>query len=292
MTTMDWKRMAVRETAAALVVVALALAAACGPKSTQPPPGGNQPDKFLHDKGTEALNDKKWIRAREYFRQLVDNYPQSPLRPDAKLALGDTYLGENSLESLVLGINEFREFLSFYPTHKRADYAQYKLGLAHYAQMLGPQRDQTQTKEAVAEFEVFLERYPDSTLMGEVRKKLREARDRLSQSEYEVGVFYWRTRWYPGAVDRFREVLKKDPEFTGRDGLYFHLADSLMRMNLAAEAVPYLDRLLKEYERSEYLERGQKLLAEAKAALPADAVRKDEKSGEKKKEEKKVEEKK
>jgi outer membrane protein assembly factor BamD len=263
--------------AAAVVAAAIALGAACGPKSAQPPPGGNQPDKFLFDKGTEALNAKKWMRAREYFRQLVDNYPQSPLRPDAKLSLGDTYLGENSPESLVLGLNEFREFLSFYPTHKRADHAQYKLGLAHFQQMLGPQRDQTQTKEAIAEFELFLERYPDSPLNEEVRKKYREARDRLSRSEYEVGVFYWRTRWYPGAVDRFRQVLKKDPEFTGRDGLYYHLADSLLRMNLAAEAVPYLDRLMKEYQRSEFLEKGQKLLAEAKTALPADAVRKDEK---------------
>lgn len=263
------------------VALALTLSAACGPKSAQPPPGGNQPDKFLYDKGTEALKDRKWMRAREYFRQLVDNYPQSPLRPDAKLSLGDTYIGENSLESLVLGINEFREFLSFYPTNKRADYAQFKLGVAHFQQMLGPQRDQTQTKEAIAEFELFLERYPDSPLLEEVRKKYREARDRLSQSEYEVGVFYWRTRWYPGAVDRFREVLKSDPEFGNRDGLYFHLADSLVRMNLAAEAVPYLDRLMKEFERSGYLERAQKLMAEAKAVLPADAIRKDDKKEEK-----------
>jgi outer membrane protein assembly factor BamD len=266
---------AMRGTAAVLLTSLAVAASACGPSRVEPPPGGNQPDKFLYDRGTEALNDKKWMRAREYFRQLVDNYPQSPLRPDAKLSLGDTYIGENSPESLVLGINEFQEFLSFYPTHKRADYAQYKLGLAHFQQMLGPQRDQSQTKEAIAEFEVFLERFPNSPLLEEVRKKHREARDRLSQSDYEVGLFYYRSRWYPGAVDRFREVLKEDPQFTNRDGLYFHLADSLLKMNLAAEAVPYLDRLVKEFERSEYLERAQKLLAEAKTALPADAVRKD-----------------
>ena len=54
--------------------------------------------------------------------------PQSPYRPDAKLGIGDTYLGEGTREALVLAINEFREFLSFYPTNPRADYAQYKLG--------------------------------------------------------------------------------------------------------------------------------------------------------------------
>ena len=142
----------------------------------------------------------------------MDNYPQSPLRPDAKLALGDTYLGENSVESLILPGNEFREFLTFYPTHPRADYAQYKLGLGHFAQMLGPQRDQTQTREAVAEFEAFLDRFPNSALAPEVKGKLREAQDRLSDSEYQVGLFY-RSRWYPGAIDRFKSVLKRDPQY-------------------------------------------------------------------------------
>ena len=114
--------------AALVSVVSLLALAGCGCQGSQPPPGSGQPDKFLFDRGTESLKDKKWLKAREYFRQLVDNYPQSPLRPDAKLGLGDTYLGENTVESLILAVNEFREFLTFYPTHPRADYAQFKLG--------------------------------------------------------------------------------------------------------------------------------------------------------------------
>ena len=99
------------------------------------PPGTTEPDKFLFDKGTEALNDKKWLTAREFFKQVTETYTQSPYRPDAKLGIGDTYLGEGTAEALVLAINEFREFLSFYPTNRRADYAQYKLGMAHFRQM-------------------------------------------------------------------------------------------------------------------------------------------------------------
>ena len=84
----------------------------------QPPVGTLEPDKFLFERGTEELNKKHWLTAREYFRQLIDSYPQSPYRADAKLGLGDTYLGEGSAESNVLAVNEFREFLSFYPTHR------------------------------------------------------------------------------------------------------------------------------------------------------------------------------
>ncbi len=55
-----------------------------------------------------------------------------------------------SIENIL--INEFTEFLSFYPTNRRADYAQYKLGIAHFRQMRSPQRDQTETRDALREF--------------------------------------------------------------------------------------------------------------------------------------------
>ena len=116
------------------------------------PAGTLEPDKFLFEKGNDALAAKKWLNAREYFKQVVETYTQSPIRPDAKLGIGDTYLGEGTSEALVLAINEFQEFLSFYPTNHRADYAQYKLGLAHFRQMRKPQRDQTETREAIANF--------------------------------------------------------------------------------------------------------------------------------------------
>jgi outer membrane protein assembly factor BamD len=247
-------------------VVLATVFAGCATGPKEPPTGTPEPDKFLFDRGTEALTDRKWLNAREYFRRLVDTYPQSPFRADAKLGIGDSYLGDGTTEGKILGINEFREFLAFFPTHRRADYAQYKLGMGHFLQMLSPQRDQTETREAIKEFETFVERYPNSALMEEVRGKLREARDRLGSSDYEVGLFYYRNRWYPGAIDRFKVLLSRDASYTYRDAVYFHLAESLVKMNQNAEALPYFERLVKEFEKSEYLEDARRRIAELKAA--------------------------
>lgn len=240
------------------------LCVACGGGRSIVPAGTAQPDKFLLDRGNAELKEKNWLRAREYFRQIVDNYPQSPLRPEAKLGVGDTYLGENSAESLVLGANEFREFITFYPTNTRADYAQYKLAMSHYNQMRRPERDQTETREAVKEFEAFFERYPNSSLTPEVKAKWREARDRLSEASYRVGYFYFRSRYYRGAIDRFRGVLKEDPGYSGRDAVYYYLAESLARTDKKAEAIPLFERLLEEFEQSEHLLDARKRLEELK----------------------------
>ena len=80
------------------VVALLALAVACASKSTRVPTGTPDPDKFLFERGTEALDKRRWFTAREYFRQLVDTYPQSPYRAHAKLGIADTYIGEGSAE--------------------------------------------------------------------------------------------------------------------------------------------------------------------------------------------------
>jgi len=246
------------------LVVSLVASAACGNKQLGPPAGAAQPDRFLFERGNEALMKEQWMNARTYFMQIVDNYPQSPFRPDAKLGMGDSYLGEGSAESAVLAANEFREFLTFYPTNPRADYAQYKLAMSHFRQMRAPERDQTETREALKEFDVFFQKYPSSMLAAEVKQNWRIARDRLSEASFRVGLTYFRARWYPGAISRFREVLMDDPAYSGRDGVYFYLAESLSKTDKNPEAIPYFERLIAEFDQSEYLPDARKRLQELK----------------------------
>lgn len=249
----------------ALAAAAALWLAACGAQRAVVPPANADADQFLFDRGTAEFKERHWIQAREYFRQIVDNYPQSPYRPDAKLGVGDTYIGEHTTESLLLAVNEFREFLTFYPTSPRADYAQYRLGFAQSEQMLASERDQTNTREAIKELQVFVDRYPNSSLMPEARALLRVAKDRLSEASYRVGLYYYRARWYPGAIDRFQQVLREDPEYTQRDAVYYHLAESLLRIERKAEALPYFERLLKEFEQSSYLEATRRRVEELKS---------------------------
>lgn len=249
---------------------ALMTVAACSSAPKRPPTGTPDPDKFLFERGTAELNDKDWFTAREYFRQLVDSYPQSPFRGDAKLGMGDTHLGEGTAEGYVLAINEYREFLSLFPTHRRVDYAQFKLGMAHFYQMRDPMRDQTETVEAIKELTVFIERFPSaerSPLYPEAAAKLREAKDRLGDHELGVGIQYHRTKWYPGAIERLKTLLDKDPQFSRRDAALYYLADCFDKVGRPAEALPYYDRLIKEFERSEYLEKAQARVTAIRAQM-------------------------
>lgn len=240
---------------------ALATVAACGGKTVMPSNTAN-PDRFLFDRGEASLKEKNWLEAREYYRQVFDNYPQSPLRPDAKLGIADTYLGEKSAESLVLADSEYREFLTYFPRNPRADYAQFKLAMTYFQQMRKPERDQTSTREALTEFQVFFDRFPNSPLMPEARKNWRIARDRLSDSELHIATLYGRIGVIRGAILRLQGILKVDPEFTHRDAVYFQLGEIYLKADNKAQAIPQYQRIVDEFSQSEFLEPAQKRLKE------------------------------
>lgn len=250
----------------ALLILVVVVLASCGSKSNVLPPGSGGADRFLYERGMAALKEKKWMDATDYFRKLIDGYPQSQYRADAKLGMGDVYVAQNTTESLVLAQNEYREFLTYYPTSPRADYAQYQLGLTHFNAMRSPGRDQTETKQAINDFEFFLERYPMSSMTSQAQARLREAKDRLDQNDFGIGLHYYRTRWYPGAIARFKDLLKSDPGFTNRDAVYFYLAESLLKTENKAEALPYYERLVAEFETSQYLDDARKRISQLKGA--------------------------
>jgi outer membrane protein assembly factor BamD len=267
---------AARRTRACLGPLLLAwavLAGACQHHGAlrMPSPGEQQADKFLFDRGTESLQQHHWIDAREYFRRLVDTFPQSQYRQDAKLGVGDSYLGENRVESDILAANEFREFLRFFPLNPRADYAQYKLAVSQSRQMLSPERDQTATRDTLRECQTFLTNYPNSALMPDVLKLQRTARDQLSTHEFQVGLQYFRTKWYPGAISRFEGLLKDDPGYTGRDKVYYYLGESYYRSGRKAEALPMFAKLVQEFRVSDFLSKARARVAELEPKTGTDA---------------------
>ena len=264
-----WKgaflRVSCRRLALALTVaVSLSGAAACAHHDgglSLPAPGSMEEDQFLYTRGTELLKKKDWLRAREYFQKLIDTYPQSQYRNDARLGVGDSYLGENRTESDILAVNAYRQFLQFAPLNPRADYAQYKICVAERKQILNSQRDQTWSHEALDACDAFLQSYPTSQYRPEVQRLQRVVRDRLSDHEFEVGLTYFRLRLYPGAELRLRGVLTDDPGYSHLDQVYFYLAETLSKSKRTAEALPLYSRVPAT---SKLYKKAQKRIAEIK----------------------------
>lgn len=231
------------------------------------PEGHPQPDMYLFETGQAAMEDRKWLRSRALFRRIVDTFPQSAYRFDAKIELGRSYYLQGGLISLIEARNEFQEFLRFFPTNARADYAQYMIGMTYLEGTLDPDRDQTQTQGAIEALNLFLDTYPESQYRTDAQTALRNVKDLHGESELRVARFYFDHRWWPGTIQRLRQLLKDDPEFSGLDSVYYYLAESLVRMNSEAEALPYFERLIDEFASSEWTTAATVRIAELKRSV-------------------------
>jgi outer membrane protein assembly factor BamD (BamD/ComL family) len=102
--------------------------------------------------------------------------------------------------------------------------------------------------------------------MPEAKARLRDSMDRIARADFQVGLFYYRQKWYPGSIDRLSAILKSDPEYTSRDEVYFYLAESYVKIKRDAQALPYYEKLVNEFPKNEHLQDAQKRIAELKAA--------------------------
>jgi outer membrane protein assembly factor BamD len=247
---------------AALLLSLFVVASGCGVKSHEVVRRGTQGDERLMALGRQKLDDEKWNDARGYFQQLLDAYPRSQFAGDARLGVADTYFNQSGRGNLILAIAEYRDFLTFFPNHPRADYAQYQIGFGHYKQTHSPDRDQEPTELAIEEFEKLTELYRNSRYADEGRVLLAECYETIAESLFRKGLFYLENRKAcKAAIARFQTVLDQYPTFSKKDELHFRLGFAYQMCQDAAEAMPHLQQVLDEFPDSTFREDAQGILA-------------------------------
>jgi outer membrane protein assembly factor BamD len=255
--------------------VALALAAltwGCGRQEVDLATVASNSDQVIWEAGQKALKGRQWEVARQHFRRIVDGFAQSPLVPQARIAMGDAYFSEGGAASLTLAAGQYREFLNVFPSHPRGDYAQLQIAESYFNQKNSPDRDQTQVLQALDDYLLFLDRYPDSPLVKTARERVKVCRGSLARSEFVVAWFYQKSRRaYRAAIPRYEDILKKYPDFEQTDETLLRLGQCLTLSGRLAEAAPVLARLLDEYPDSPFAKEAQTLMDTAASPMASPA---------------------
>ncbi len=225
---------------------------------TEPAPGSSS-DEALYNLGEKWLK-KDSEKARLYFRQVIDSFPQSILAQRAKLKIADSYFQQKDEGSLLIAESEYREFISMYPFSPLASYARYQIAMTFYNRMHKPGRDQTNTLKAIEEFEKLLKDYPYAKEVEDAKAKLKKCKDYYTEHIYMIGLHYYKFKSYKAAVNRFKEALEYNPDFSKIDRLYFYLGDALIQTKDIEEGKAYFSKLISSYPNSKYTKRAKKKL--------------------------------
>lgn len=213
-------------------------------------------DEALFKLGEKHL-EKDPEKARLYLRQVIDSFPKSFYAQRAKLAIADTYFRKGDEGSMILAASEYREFISLFPLSPSAAYAQYQIGMTFYKKALKPGRDQTKTRQALAEIKKVITNYPLSEEAKLAQEKIQDCEERLAEHTLGIGELYYRVKAYKAAVSRLTQILTSYPNYSKMDKVYFYLGDSYFKWKKEDQSVPYFTKLITDFPQSKYAKKAQ-----------------------------------
>jgi outer membrane protein assembly factor BamD len=232
----------------------LLLLLSCGGRRTEidaPISDLDEPDRVLYERAIRDLDKNKFTVARLTLQTLINTYQDSEYLERAKYALAESFYRENSSSALTQAEGQFKDFITFFPVSELADDAQLKVAMTHFLQREKSDRDNTHALLAEAEFKFMIQTYPDSNLLDEAKERLRNIQEVLADGVYKIGNFYHLRRSYPAAIDRYKEIVMRYPDYSGVPDALYNLADSLQKSDNPAEAGIYFTRIVSEYPLSE-----------------------------------------
>jgi outer membrane protein assembly factor BamD len=229
-------------------------------KSQAPPPPPDQ----VYQMALQKVQKKRYYSARAMLQEALPRVPPDDreLLPKVQLLMADAYYKDGGLLNYGEALNGYRNFLTYYPQHERADHAQFMVGMSLFQQALSPDRDQGVTLKAIDEFRKVEQVYPDSPYAEQARQRIQDCLDRLADHERVIGWFYQRRDAWQAAIDRYRYILEHYPRYRYTSRVLYDLGRTLLDAGNRDDAEQAFARLLHDHPDDPLAAKARDLLAQ------------------------------
>jgi len=170
----------------------------------------DKPPEVMAQEGIKQLKKKDYQEAIETFEKVRDRYPYSEQALLAQLKVADANFYSKKYDE---AFQAYKEFEKLHPTNKAVPYCIYREGLCCFRQRSTIDRDQTYTQRAISEFKRLKQKHPQSEYITKADQYLARCRRDLADHEFYVAEFYFRTKRYQAALDRYQDLAQDYPEF-------------------------------------------------------------------------------
>ena len=193
----------------------------------------DEPAELLFNDGLARLQNKNFDGAARKFMEVDKQYPYTAWSKRGLLLTAFAHYENRAYED---SISNGKRFVQLYPADKDAAYAQYLVGMSYFNQMPDITRDQERSQRALLAMDELINKWPKSEYVSDARQRVTVARDQLAGKEMDIGRYYLERRNYPGAVNRFREVLMKYQTTRHTEEALLRVTEAYMAMGVVPEA--------------------------------------------------------
>ena len=163
----------------------------------------------LADEGMEEFNKENYRNAIDSFERLKDWYPFSKHAKVAELKIADSHFGLKEYEEAIVA---YEEFESLHPRNESIPYVIYQIGYCYFVQVDTIDRDQANAQKALDTFRRLVKQFPDDKYSAKAKDHIHKCLKSLTGHELYVGRFYFKTKHFKAALNRFKTVVTDYPD--------------------------------------------------------------------------------
>ena len=163
----------------------------------------------LFENGNDAMAEKDYMSAVDYYTKLRDQYPSSPYTLEAEISLGDAYFLD---EEYILAAEAYKDFEDMHPRHEAIPYVLNQIALSDMKSYRSIDRPTTALIEAVGYLERVQESYPDTEYAARAAELIHACRQQIAQHELYIADFYDRAEKYGASWRRYAYVAENYPD--------------------------------------------------------------------------------
>lgn len=180
-------------------------------------------NELKYQKAIEYYEKGDYYKAIQIIEQIIPVYRGTTKAEKLYFYYAYAYFHEHDY---VMASYYFQRFTSSFPFSESTEEATYMSAYCKYLESPRYSLDQTTTKEAIDEFQSFINKYPYGEKATEATEKIDELRQRLMDKAYSVANLYYHMEDYRAAIVSYENVLKEFPDTQYQEEILYRIIKS------------------------------------------------------------------
>ncbi|AUO00036.1 outer membrane protein assembly factor BamD [Bacteriovorax stolpii] len=172
--------------------------------ATKRPQGATEAE-VLYKEAQELVGKSRYIQATEKLNLIRSQYPYSFYATHAELLQADILFSQENYAEAAAAYILFRDF---HPKYNELGYVIFRISESFYRQL--PEtydRDLSAGVEAIKYYNELMTTYSNTEYVKDAQKRIAQIEDMLEKKEIYIADFYFRTKDFFAAKNRYEDIL-------------------------------------------------------------------------------------
>lgn len=222
-------------------------------------------------KAKEYFDKGSYIKSSQLYEELIPVVKGTYRAEEVyyRYTWSEYYLGD-----YIISQYHFKNFTRQFPNSDKAEECYFMNAFCYYLTSANYRLDQTSTKNAIKEYQSFIDTYPNSPKIDTCNLLIDKLRAKLEKKAYEITKQYYKLEDWKAAIVSTKGFIKDYPSGPYTDEVYYMLIDSyytLALKSIASKKPERIDGAIENYvkfadlfPKSSYLSRAESIYTSCK----------------------------